>query len=79
MPDRSGACEARLFLFTGHAHGEVEPPAKRGAARDLALEERQHVEIDGVRLRSGNAVREVFVGFRVPFFSNFADRGPAAT
>ena len=64
MRGRSGACEACLFLFTGHAHGEVEPPAKGGAVRDLALEECQQVGIDGVRLRSGHAVREVFVGFQ---------------
>ncbi len=34
-PGRSGACEARLFLFTGSAHGEDEPAAKRVAACDL--------------------------------------------
>jgi len=34
-PGRSGACEARLFVFTGQAHGQDEPPAKRVAACDL--------------------------------------------
>jgi hypothetical protein len=34
-PGRSGACEARLFLFTGQTHGEVEPPIKQVAACNL--------------------------------------------
>ena len=34
-PGRSGACEARLFLFVGQAHGESEPPVKLVAACDL--------------------------------------------
>ena len=34
-PGRSGACEARLFQFTGAAHGEAEPPVKQVAACDL--------------------------------------------
>jgi hypothetical protein len=34
-PGRSGVCEARLFQFTGQAHGEGEPPVKRVAACDL--------------------------------------------
>ena len=34
-PGRSGACEARLFQFTGQAHGEGEPPVKHVAACDL--------------------------------------------
>ena len=34
-PGRSGACEARLFLFTGQTHGEAEPPVKQIAACDL--------------------------------------------
>jgi hypothetical protein len=32
---RSGACEARLFRFTGQTHGESEPPVKQVAACDL--------------------------------------------
>jgi hypothetical protein len=34
-PGRSGACEARLFQFTGPADGAGEPPVKRVAACDL--------------------------------------------
>ena len=34
-PSRSGACEARLFHFTGQAHREREPPVKQIAACDL--------------------------------------------
>jgi hypothetical protein len=34
-PGRSGACEARLFLFIGRAQGENEPPVKLVAACDL--------------------------------------------
>ena len=34
-PGRSGACEARLFQFTGAAQGEGEPPVKQVAACDL--------------------------------------------
>jgi hypothetical protein len=34
-PGRSGACEARLFLFIGQAHGESEPPVKLVAPCDL--------------------------------------------
>jgi hypothetical protein len=34
-PGRSGACEARLFRFTGQTHGEGEPPVKLVAACDL--------------------------------------------
>jgi len=53
-PGRSGACEARLFLFTGHAHGEAEPPVKRIAACDLyeaiAYMRKWHAELDIVRV-----------------------------
>jgi hypothetical protein len=34
-PGRSGACEARLFRFTGQRHGAGEPPVKLVAACDL--------------------------------------------
>ena len=34
-PGRSGACEARLYQFTGVAIGEGQPPVKRVAATDL--------------------------------------------
>jgi hypothetical protein len=34
-PGRSGACETRLFQFTGQAQGEGEPPVKQVAACDL--------------------------------------------
>jgi hypothetical protein len=34
-PGRSGACEARLFLFTGQALGNDEPPRRLVAACDL--------------------------------------------
>jgi hypothetical protein len=34
-PGRSGACEARLYLFKGVVNGEGEPPATRVAACDL--------------------------------------------
>jgi hypothetical protein len=34
-PGRSGACEARLFEFTGQTHGEAEPPIIQIAACDL--------------------------------------------
>ena len=34
-PGRSGACEARLFLFTGHAHSDGTSPVKQVAACDL--------------------------------------------
>ena len=34
-PGRSGACEARLFLFTGQTQEEAEPPVKQVAACHL--------------------------------------------
>jgi len=34
-PGHSGACEARLYRFTGVANGEGEPPVKQVAACDL--------------------------------------------
>jgi hypothetical protein len=34
-PGRSGACEARLYQFTGQAHGDDKPPVKQVAACDL--------------------------------------------
>ena len=34
-PGRNGACEARLFRFTGQSQGEGEPPVKQVAACDL--------------------------------------------
>ena len=34
-PGRSGACDARLFQFTGQAHGDNESPVKQVAACDL--------------------------------------------
>jgi len=47
---RSGACEARLFLFTGPAHGEGEPPVKQVAACDLheaiAYPRKWHPDLD---------------------------------
>jgi hypothetical protein len=34
-PSHSGACEARLYQFTGITNGAGEPPVKRVAASDL--------------------------------------------
>jgi len=34
-PGHSGACEARLYQFTGPADGAGEPPVKRVAACDV--------------------------------------------
>jgi hypothetical protein len=34
-PGRNGACEARLFLFTGQMQGAAEPPVKQVAACNL--------------------------------------------
>jgi hypothetical protein len=34
-PGRSGACEARLFQFTGQAHSDGASPVKQVAACDL--------------------------------------------
>jgi hypothetical protein len=34
-PGHSGACEARLFRFTGQTHAEGEPPVRLVAACDL--------------------------------------------
>ena len=34
-PGRSGACEARLYQFTGVANGEAQPPVERVAPSDL--------------------------------------------
>jgi len=34
-PGHSGACEARLYQFTGVTNGQGEPPVKRVAACDL--------------------------------------------
>jgi hypothetical protein len=34
-PGRGGACEARLFRFTGQTHDEGEPPVRLVAASDL--------------------------------------------
>jgi len=48
------ASEARLFLFTGHAHGEAEPPVKRVAASDLkeamVYMRKWHADLDIVRV-----------------------------
>jgi hypothetical protein len=34
-PGRSGACEARLFRFTGQGNGETGPPVLQVAAGDV--------------------------------------------
>ena len=34
-PGRSGACEARLFPFTGQTHGEGEQPVRLVGASDV--------------------------------------------
>jgi hypothetical protein len=53
-PGRSGACEARLFLFTGQAHGEGEPPLKQVAACDLQeammYMRKRHADFDILRV-----------------------------
>jgi hypothetical protein len=43
-PGRSGACEARLFLFTGQAHGEAEPLVQQTvrAERRARAQDRRH-------------------------------------
>jgi hypothetical protein len=53
-PGRSGACEARLYQFTGPAPAEGEAPVKRVAACDLMeamlyLRQR-HPDLDIVRV-----------------------------
>jgi hypothetical protein len=49
-PGHGGACEARLYLFTGVVNGEGEPPVKRVAACDLheaiAYLQKWHRELD---------------------------------
>jgi hypothetical protein len=49
-PGRRGACEARLYQFTGVADREGEPPVKRVAACDLheaiAYMRKWHSELD---------------------------------
>ena len=53
-PGRSGACEARLFRFTGQVHGEVEPPLKQVAACDLheamTYMRKRHADFDILRV-----------------------------
>jgi hypothetical protein len=53
-PGRSGACEARLFRFTGAAHGEGELPVKQVAACDLheaiAYLRKWHPDLDVLRV-----------------------------
>jgi hypothetical protein len=53
-PGRSGACEARLFLFTGQALGDDEPPRRLVAACDLqeamVYVRRWHAELDILRI-----------------------------
>jgi hypothetical protein len=53
-PGRSGACEARLFLFTGQTHGEAEPPVKQIAACNLqeamTYMRKRHAEFDILRV-----------------------------
>jgi hypothetical protein len=53
-PGRSGACEARLYQFTGAAIGEGHPPVKRVAATDLheaiAYMRKWHSDLDILRV-----------------------------
>jgi hypothetical protein len=53
-PGRGGACEARLYQFTGQAHGEGEPPVKQIAACDLheaiAYLRKWHSDLDVFRV-----------------------------
>jgi hypothetical protein len=53
-PGRSGACEARLFQFTGQAHREGELPVKQIAACDLheamAYMRKCHPDLDIMRV-----------------------------
>jgi hypothetical protein len=54
QPGHSGACEARLYQFTGVANGDGELPVMRVAARSL-LEatlymEKWHAELDVVHV-----------------------------
>jgi len=53
-PGHSGACEARLYQFTGVAQGEGEPPVKRVAACDLhealAYMRKWHPDLDILRV-----------------------------
>jgi hypothetical protein len=53
-PGRSGACEARLYLFTGVAIGEGQAPIKRVAATDLheaiAYIRKWHSDLDILRV-----------------------------
>ena len=49
-PGHSGACEARLYQFTGVAIGEGQPPVKQVAATDLheaiAFMRKWHSDLD---------------------------------
>ena len=51
---RSGACEARLFQFTGQAHGEGELPVKQVAAcalhEAIAYVRKWHPDFDILRV-----------------------------
>jgi len=51
---RSGACEARLYLFTGAANGEGQPPVRQVAASDLheavAYMRKWHPDLDILRV-----------------------------
>ena len=53
-PGHSGACEARLYQFTGIANGAGEPPVKRVAACDsheaIAYMRKWHSDLDIQRL-----------------------------
>jgi hypothetical protein len=53
-PGRSGACEARLFLFTGQAHSGDELPMKLVAACDLQeamiYMRKSHPDVDILRV-----------------------------
>jgi hypothetical protein len=53
-PGRSGACEARLYQFTGIADGDHEPPVKRIAAcslhEALVYLRRWHSDLDILRV-----------------------------
>jgi hypothetical protein len=53
-PGRSGACEARLYQFTGEARGEFEPPAIRVAACNIyeaiVYMRKSHPDLDVLRI-----------------------------
>jgi hypothetical protein len=53
-PGGSGACEARLFLFTGQPEGEGEPPIRLVAACDLPEAmlyiQKWHADLDILRV-----------------------------